>query len=57
VALSAIADVAEAEQATQGTYVAPVTPDDRAAHLEAPAPARPKDFGRRKGGPKKPKRR
>jgi glycine/D-amino acid oxidase-like deaminating enzyme len=59
-ALGAIADVAEAEQRAQGDYVAPVTPDDRAAHLEAPAPAKPKDFkpkdfGRRKRGPKKPK--
>jgi hypothetical protein len=54
-ALGAIADVAEAEQRAQGDYVAPVTPDDRAAHLEAPAPAKPKDFGRRKRGPKRPK--
>lgn len=54
-ALSAIADVAEAEQEAQGAYVAPITADDRAAHLEAPAPAKPKDFGRRKRGPKKPK--
>ncbi len=64
-ALSAIADVAEAEQgafmaaapaqADVAPSVAPVTPDDRAAHLEAPAPAKPKEFGRRKRGPKKPK--
>ena len=50
-ALSAIAEVAEAEQ---GAYVAPVTAEDRAAHLEAPAPAKPKEFGRRKRGPRQP---
>jgi hypothetical protein len=62
-ALNAIADVAEAEQeafiaaapAELAPSVAPVTPDDRAAHLEAPAPTKPKEFGRRKRGPRQPK--
>jgi glycine/D-amino acid oxidase-like deaminating enzyme len=66
-ALSAIADVAEAEQGAfmppppaqakvaAAPDVVPPTPDDRAAHLEAPAPAQPKEFGRRKGKGRKPR--
>ena len=60
-ALSAIAEVAEAEQeafsataparAEGAPSVAPVTADDRAAHLET----KPKEFGRRKGKRRKPK--
>jgi gamma-glutamylputrescine oxidase len=57
-ALSALADVAEAEQGAMMPHigsVAPPTADDRAAHFEAPTPAQPKEFGRRKGARRKPK--